>query len=288
MSLDLNCEQNRLNTFTSWFQPHISAQKLAKTGFYFVGFYEPDHVKCNFCKVEIIRFAEDDDEVTEHIRWSKNCPLLRRRDTDNMPIDAEELNLLLPPLTYAVTGTLEIGAETQPSNHFPLNLCIHPEYVREASRQRTFKSWPPQIKQKAWAMSRAGFFYTTKADFVKCISCGIGLRDWEKMECPWAQHEKWSPHCLFLKFKRDERNAQIALDKKNDPQHLSSDDMSDDDESAKKSGSSKTCVVCLHNEYNTVFFPCSHVSSCLRCASSINKCPICRCAIKVKKHVYFA
>jgi len=36
------------------------------------------------------------------------------------------------------------------------------------------------------------------------------------------------------------------------------------------------CCICLDSEKNSVFVPCGHYYCCMKCASQINKCPICR------------
>lgn len=99
----LNREEARRKTFNaSWPHGHLDTNLLAQTGFYFVG--PSDNVKCFFCKVEIGRWEPNDHEVTEHQRWSMNCPLLRRRSTNNVPIDAVALDRVLPPVTIDVCG----------------------------------------------------------------------------------------------------------------------------------------------------------------------------------------
>lgn len=107
MTTDNNkyCERNRLETFSvNWPHSFISPRILAKTGFYSIGPY--DQVKCVFCEVEVHKWEELDDEVAEHIRWSPNCPLMKRRKTNNIPIESSaELNQLLPPISYDVCGS---------------------------------------------------------------------------------------------------------------------------------------------------------------------------------------
>ena len=42
----------------------------------------------------------------------------------------------------------------------------------------------------------------------------------------------------------------------------------------------QTCKVCLDRTSNCVFQPCGHVCCCVECAGAVNKCPICRQALK--------
>ncbi|KAJ4755306.1 E3 Ubiquitin ligase family protein [Rhynchospora pubera] len=36
------------------------------------------------------------------------------------------------------------------------------------------------------------------------------------------------------------------------------------------------CVICLEQEYNTVFVPCGHMCCCIACSSQLSSCPLCR------------
>lgn len=101
---ELNKEESRLKTFDNpnWNVPFLDKRKLAQIGLYYLG--TQDVVKCKFCKVEIGKWEQDDDCFTEHYRWSSNCPLLRRHPTDNVPIDADALDRILPPVTYDTCG----------------------------------------------------------------------------------------------------------------------------------------------------------------------------------------
>lgn len=91
---DMSVEKNRLKTFKNWPHTFIDVNKLAKTGFYFSGPLR-DVVKCHFCNVRLCDWVEGDDEIEEHLRWSKFCPLLRRIITNNRPISTKEFDNLL-------------------------------------------------------------------------------------------------------------------------------------------------------------------------------------------------
>nr|GMD66812.1 E3 ubiquitin-protein ligase SP1 [Ipomoea batatas] len=36
------------------------------------------------------------------------------------------------------------------------------------------------------------------------------------------------------------------------------------------------CVICLEQEYNTVFVQCGHMCCCMACSSHLTNCPLCR------------
>lgn len=96
-------EDERLRTFDTWRVVFLDKKDLALTGMFFTN--QEDKVKCYFCEVEIGRWERDDHPVNEHLRWSPNCPLLRRRTTNNVPINPDALERILPPISYDICGS---------------------------------------------------------------------------------------------------------------------------------------------------------------------------------------
>lgn len=227
MTSELHKEEARFKTFEQrWPHDFLETRILAKTGFYFIG--PRDQVKCYFCKVEVGHWEPEDNEVAEHIRWSPNCPLLKRRETTNIPCEpVAELDELLPPMTYDVCGPCGIDIRpgsyaestfsTTPPTLTPTTSTVlspavteretqslrhpdYPEYAIESARLRSFDDWPKTLKQKPKQLSDAGFFYTQKGDRVICFSCGGGLRDWDENDEPWEQHALWFSKCEYLQL----------------------------------------------------------------------------------------
>lgn len=245
MMTELNKEENRFKTFEQvWPHEFLDTRILAKTGFYFIG--PADQVKCFFCKVEIGHWEPEDNEVAEHIRWSPNCPLLKRRETTNVPCEPlSALDDLLPPMSYDVCGPCGIDirpgsyAESSFSNTPPTSTATtstapiverdiqtlrnhdYPEYAIETARLRSFDDWPKTLKQKPNQLSDAGFFYTQKGDRVICFSCGGGLRDWDENDDPWEQHALWFSKCEYLQLVKGQeyidqvKAKQAKLDEEN-------------------------------------------------------------------------
>ncbi len=48
------------------------------------------------------------------------------------------------------------------------------------------------------------------------------------------------------------------------------------------------CKICFDNVATILVLPCSHISTCISCATCIRYCPICRCNIKTLVKVYFS
>lgn len=222
-------EDERLKTFDSWPLDWLDKKQLAMSGMFYMG--ESDKTKCYFCEVEIGRWEREDQPVPEHLRWSPNCPLLRRRTTNNVPINCEALERLLPPPSYDICGLnehIEIRRNAFPEGSIPATdippaspntassssssgggsstnssatfYPEYPEYAIETARLRTFAEWPRHMKQKPNQLAEAGFFYIGVGDRVKCFSCGGGLKDWDENDEPWEQHALWMNKCRYVKL----------------------------------------------------------------------------------------
>jgi baculoviral IAP repeat-containing protein 7/8 len=248
--VDLNVEANRLRTFENWNVPFIDKHQLALLGFYYYG--PNDMVKCYFCGVEVGMWEEGDDVLTDHSRWSPSCSFIRRRPTNNVPIDEALLNQTLPPirapdvygamerLTNTVSegpiesiseddvhmrqhqlfeqGGIEAvlrGESINSSNKPTLLRPEHPDKAVEAKRIESFADWPKTIKQRPKELSDAGFFYTGYGDKVLCFSCNGGLKDWEENDDPWEQHAMWYGNCEYLKLMKGEEFVK-QMEKKRD------------------------------------------------------------------------
>lgn len=214
----LNHEEVRRKTFINWPLSFINSNTLAMTGFYFFG--HADTVRCHFCQVEIGRWEPEDNEVTEHQRWSQNCPLMKRRASNNVPINAALLENILPPISYDVAGLgtgsnirqhIESEGTFQPVNRPQLNPQSqetvkspkYPEYMSESSRIKSYENWPVETEQDPQQLAGAGFFYTSKEDRLKCFHCGVELRGWRADNNPWIQHVLINRTCEFMRLVKD-------------------------------------------------------------------------------------
>ncbi|KAM7357814.1 death-associated inhibitor of apoptosis 1 isoform 1-T5 [Cochliomyia hominivorax] len=235
-------EDERLKTFDCWPLDWLDKKQLAMSGMFYMG--EDDKTKCYFCEVEIGRWEREDQPVPEHLRWSPNCPLLRRRTTNNVPINCEALDRLLPPPSYDICGLnehIEVRRNAFPESSIPAadippalpavtsgysnsnssssssSNCTYypeyPEYAIETARLRTFNEWPRNMKQKPAQLAEAGFFYTGVGDRVKCFSCGGGLKDWDENDEPWEQHALWMSKCRYVKLVKGDTYIETVVNR---------------------------------------------------------------------------
>lgn len=291
----MNIEANRLRTFHMWNFAPINTDQLALLGFYFVG--PLDLVKCHFCGVEMGMWEGGDDVLTNHMMWSPSCSLIRRRETDNVPLNARLLDESLPrappPDVYGmalITRALredsmyrhQAGSGAVVRGNSTTSQPKHPEYAVEVNRVASYCDWPKAMHQRPPTLSDAGFYYTGTGDKVCCFSCGGELKDWEENDDPWEQHATRFGHCEYVKLvkgpefieemaQRRERSRESTASCRSSPEPKEADPGEDDEKVVPK-----LCKLCCLAEYNTIFLPCRHVVACAKCASSVTKCPVCR------------
>lgn len=266
--MDLNYEYIRFKTFDNYPVCFLNRWTLAFLGFYFIG--PVDDVKCKFCNVIINSWEFGDDIFNEHKRWSPNCPLLLRQQTRNIPRNPLLFEKFMDRVSPSVAPP---AALPHPPPNIPLSRDIppsqpdyddvkYPKYTSEYQRNASFEKWSNNYDPIV--LAEAGFFYVGTGDRVQCFNCGIGLRDWDIVnDDPWEQHALHSTKCSFvLRQKGIEFIKRVILaskERKNITTHLVN----------------VSCSICHIRNYNTIFLPCRHVSTCLECTRNLQACPIC-------------
>jgi len=214
--LPMHKEIDRLRTYKNWPCNFMEPSSLAKAGFYYVN--KEDIVRCAFCGIEIGQWQRGDNAMSDHQKWSDNCPFVHGRNCGNVPIEIDAM----PMSTSGQDTCGKFGIEIRP-NAYPeretgntstngLNLSklgvqpskgpAYPGYVTLERRLITFSEWPRSMKQKPDELAAAGFFYNGKGDQTVCFHCGGGLKDWEDDDNPWEQHAKWFSKCNFVRLQK--------------------------------------------------------------------------------------
>lgn len=281
--LKLRKEIDRKISFTenNWINNNVQFCYLASLGFYF--FMKPDSVRCYFCSLDLNEFDEGDDVLMEHLKYSPNCPLLRRRKTNNEPLNAEELDKVLPIPSFDECGSKR--RESMNNDDF----AQYPDYQLLSDRMKSYETWPIGIKQRPQDLSAAGFFYSGQSDVTICFSCGLLINDWEEDDNPWIEHKRLvKKECKYLKFNQD----QVKLSKRKVERRKDSiplEKLNSYDDSEKQLSHDTICKICFSNKSTIVFIPCKHVAVCGQCLFGIgDNCPICRSPIDDKIALYFS
>ena len=83
VEVDMRIEKNRIQSFVKWPKPFISVRELANDGFFFTGHL--DIAKCEFCKVQLGNWEDNDIPNKEHKKFSPTCPMAVRGHPKNVP-----------------------------------------------------------------------------------------------------------------------------------------------------------------------------------------------------------
>ncbi|CCU56005.1 inhibitor of apoptosis 3 [Choristoneura rosaceana entomopoxvirus 'L'] len=241
--INMHLESERIKTFTNWPLTFLSPETLAKNGFYYL--QRGDEVRCAFCKVEIMQWKEGDDPGEDHKKWASKCPFL---------VDQ-----------HKIPGP------------------IHPKYLSEIKRLKTFKNWPQSLKQTPEELAEAGFYYTNCGDKVKCFYCDLGLKDWENNDIVWEQHARWAQKCNYVSLVKGEEYIQQVISNA----HIVKDNSDEYVNNINNTQLSNICIICLNKPANITFIPCGHIS-CLNCYANLNNtCHMCRSFITKYQKIYF-
>lgn len=280
----MNKEEDRLKTFldNGWTNSFVIAEELARVGFYY--FKRPHVVKCAFCFVPIYDFGDGFNPLREHSNRSPNCPLIRRRITDNIPIDNDLLDQILPPPSYDVCGYTEVRRRSKIEEKIK-----HPEFKLLEHRLKSFKTWPIGIKQRPQELAEAGLFYSGQSDSTICFSCGLELSQWEPNDNAWVEHKKHAKEeCDFLKINHKTVKLNVEKMAKVEKLQKVEDTCIKRDESPKVEFEA-LCKICLEGKSSVIFLPCRHVAVCGQCVFGIAKdCPICRTPIEEAMAFYYS
>ena len=79
---------------------------------------------------------------------------------------------------------------------------------------RSFKDWPPALKQEPRQLAEAGFYYIGFSDQTKCFYCDGGLRNWQPEDDPWTEHARWFFKCGFVRLVKGDEFISKCLDER--------------------------------------------------------------------------
>jgi len=223
--IDFRSESARLSSFSNWNVSFISPSDLARAGFYSLN--QGDSCKCVFCHNCVGDWVEGDDPMTEHRNLFPLCRFVQGQEVGNIPLGEEE-----PPASpgHDETGLRWSGGHTEPnttpekgnhgtvmgSNPEAIGILkhagpLHPQYATLEARLRTFREWPPALRQQPKELADAGFYYIGLSDQVKCFYCDGGLRNWQPEDMPWVEHARWFSRCVFVRLVKGDDYVKKCL-----------------------------------------------------------------------------
>ena len=258
-------EIERLETFNSrlWRNPHVSIAELAKWGFLF--FEKDDKVVCYFCKLVVGQWEEGDLPASDHFCFSKNCPLMTNRLTENIPINPL-------PTTRPIFSTYTKFLSNTSKVMNIISTGGGPRYFKFTSlmeRLQSFrdKGWNETIRPRIGKMAEAGF-WCQKDDYVYCFYCNGGLNMWSAQDCPIRQHQEYYPTCPMSKLPRKQTEEPEGRDLNLMTERELRLELIERREQT-------LCTVCKSTTICILFTKCQHFIVCAQCVKQLKNCPKC-------------
>ncbi|XP_069027497.1 E3 ubiquitin-protein ligase XIAP [Embiotoca jacksoni] len=192
---DFTLMNNRLASFRdSRLAQQVSAERLARAGFYFTG--HADRVRCFSCQKTVENWCTGDTPVERHKEVSPSCRFLSctHRTNFNPNSDAtltngSTYNEEAEDMAYRLRTGEVVDESTYP---------LAPHMRSEEARLQTFSSWPFTAPVRPRDLAQAGLYYVGESDQVQCFCCGGRLGGWEAGDTAWREHTKHFPYCFFI------------------------------------------------------------------------------------------
>lgn len=192
---DFSLINSRLDSFRgSSLAQQVSAERLARAGFYFTG--PADRVCCFSCKKTVENWCRGDTPVERHKEVSPSCRFLSctHRPSFNQSFNTtltngSTYNEEAEDMEYRLRTGEVVDESTYP---------MAPHMKSEEARLQTFSSWPSTAPVRPRDLAQAGLYYLGEGDRVQCFCCAGMLGGWEAGDNAWGEHTKHFPNCFFI------------------------------------------------------------------------------------------
>ncbi|KAJ4945444.1 hypothetical protein JOQ06_023129 [Pogonophryne albipinna] len=196
----------RLDSFRgSSLAQQVSAERLARAGFYFTGY--ADRVQCFSCGMTVENWYRGDTPVERHIEVSPSCRFLSciHRTNFNASFDTSltngsTYNEEAEDMEFRLRSGEVVDESTYP---------MVPHMRSEEARLRTYSAWPSTAPVRPQDLAQAGLYYLGEADHVQCFCCNNMLGGWDAGDTAWREHAKHFPNCSFI-LGNDVGNVPLA------------------------------------------------------------------------------
>lgn len=176
-------------------------------------------------------WVEGDDPMTEHRNLFPMCPFVLGFQVGNIPLGEESQGEVpaspghdeagvrwnqqhLEPNSSSEKGGVSQLLGTESMGIMKHSGPLHPQYATLEARLRTFREWPPALKQTPKDLADAGFYYIGLSDQVKCFYCDGGLRNWQSEDEPWKEHARWFDKCVFVRLVKGDDYIKNCMDER--------------------------------------------------------------------------
>lgn len=192
---DFSLMNSRLDSFRgSSLAQQVSAERLARAGFYFTG--HADRVRCFSCQMTVENWSRGDTPVERHREVSPTCRFLSCTHGTNLNpscgtrlTNGSTYNEEAEDREYRLRTGEVVDQSTYP---------MAPHMRSEEARLQTLSSWPSTAPVRPRDLAQAGLYYLGESDRVQCFCCGGMLGGWEAGDTAWGEHAKHFPYCFFI------------------------------------------------------------------------------------------
>ncbi|KAH3725741.1 hypothetical protein DPMN_051590 [Dreissena polymorpha] len=293
---DLASRENRTSTFLNWTNSHnASINSLVNAGLYYTG--TGDEVRCFQCGGGMRNWKQGDDPWMEHAYWFPDCEYVRQRRGQDF-IDMARMG-------RAFERGLDIGSSQRTLQ------TTEEERTSETqlfSQHRANPRAPPsdiaslQIPDDLMVDSVANMGFDKEHVILalghirRTHSEGYKIQPEELIDYLLA-NPRTEPSVVTpgvskeineearpkkeRKNKKKSNDVNNALDTSSENKDISA--ILDENEKLKQQF---MCKVCMDNNACVVFVPCGHMVTCVKCASALRKCAICRANIQGSIRAY--
>ncbi|XP_060599272.1 baculoviral IAP repeat-containing protein 3-like isoform X2 [Ruditapes philippinarum] len=186
---DYSEKHKREESFHSLNWPKANKPKplmLVECGFFYTD--KQDLVRCYQCGIGLKDWVEDDDVLTEHVKYSSLCDFLVQTYGKTR---INQMKLMIE------AGRNNGSTTSQNIPQVPYTIRS-PRYQTMEARIASFENFPRHINISHHQLAVAGLFCTGRGDLCRCFTCDGGLKDWSSGDDPIKEHATYFPKCSYI------------------------------------------------------------------------------------------
>ena len=253
--------QQRMDSFRTW--PNRSSscltpKKMVEAGFFYVNL--SDHVRCFHCGGGLRNWGENDQPWEEHARWYPHCRFV-------LLMKGQKFIDKVKPDVAPSSGRFK-----------PLSECDLDELMKSDIVSAVINHGLPSILVRNVLRQK---IKSTGIPFFSTVSCVAKVfENMEEEEEEEFDDDKKQTLLLLVEFQDLEITEfeQLYIVDEEESRVVDWESVSEPGES--ELDERLACKICMAAEFEIVFVPCDHISTCSSCTCVIKQCPICRADIE--------